>query len=169
MTLFLDRDGVLNRRLMGDYVKFEEEWEWLPNVLESLVIARNFFRHIIVVSNQQGVGKGLMTYAQTVAIFEKMKGEAAAAGVLIDAYYFCPHLANENCACRKPNIGMALQAQADFPEIDFSQSVMVGDSPSDIAFGKKLGMKTVGIGEEAGNADEVYDSLYAYLTNLIKK
>ena len=147
-TLFLDRDGVINRRLPGDYVKSWEEFEFLPGVKESLAKLSGIFGRIIIVTNQQGIGKGLMTEEGLKEIHQKMITEVEAAGGRIDAVYHCPGLAKDNPPCRKPNPGMGLQAQQDFPEIVFNKSVMVGDSPSDMEFGTSLGMNCLYVGEE---------------------
>jgi histidinol-phosphate phosphatase family protein len=150
-TLFLDRDGVINRRLPDAYVQHWEEFEFLPGVLEALAGFSRYFRHIFVVTNQQGIGKGLMSREELEAVHRRMLSEVEAAGGRIDGIFYCPHHKNLNCNCRKPAPGMALQAKAQFPEVDFSRSIIVGDSLSDMAFGKNLGMYTVlieGKGEE---------------------
>ena len=161
-TLFLDRDGVLNRRLVDDYVKHPGEFEWLPGVRDALVELRRRFARVVVVTNQQGVGKGLMTVADLAAVTERMEEEAAAVGVRFDGVYVCTALARDNDPCRKPGTGMALQARRDFPEIDFTRSIMVGDSPSDMAFGNKLGMRCIGIGERV-DVPERHPSLAAWV------
>ena len=145
-SLFLDRDGVINRRIVDDYVKRWEDFEFLPGVLESFSVFAKNFKHIFIVTNQQGVGKGLMTVEDVEAVHQKMKVAIENTACKIDGIYFCPALAAEQNPCRKPNIGMAHQAQADFPDVDFSKSIMVGDSPSDMEFGINAGMKTVFIG-----------------------
>ena len=142
-TLFLDRDGVINKKIDGDYVRNRQQFEILDGVKEALVVFRNFFRYIIIVTNQQGIGKGLFSEEDLKDIFSMMYDEFALAGIKIDSYYYCPHLKSEDCLCRKPKTGMANQAKADFPNIDFEHSIMVGDSLSDMAFGKALNMKTV--------------------------
>jgi histidinol-phosphate phosphatase family protein len=142
-SLFLDRDGVINRRISGDYVRGWEQFEFLPGVKDALRSLSEVFGKIIVVSNQQGVGKGLMDSEMVNEIHRKMVSETASAGGRIDAVFFCPALESEGSINRKPNIGMALQARKRFPEIRFRQSVMVGDSLSDMIFGKRVGMKTV--------------------------
>lgn len=147
-TLFLDRDGVINRRLPGHYVTHWEAFEWLPGVLPAIAAFSKLFARIVVVTNQQGIGKGLMSEAQLADIHRHMQKTVSAAGGRIDAVYFCPHLTSDKCNCRKPLSGMALQAKADFPAIDFSASVMAGDTSSDIQFGLNLGMTTVCIGSE---------------------
>ena len=160
-ALFLDRDGVLNRRLVGDYVKDPGEFEWLPGVLDALPVLRRRFRRMLVVTNQQGVGKGVMTSEDLGAVTDEMRRGAAAAGVHFDGVYVCTALAAAGDPCRKPGPGMAHQARADFPDIDFARSVMVGDSPSDMAFGRDLGMRCVGIGPRV-EVPERFDSLYAW-------
>ena len=142
-TLFLDRDGVINQRIPGRYVADIEEFVFLDGVLEAIRFFAENFGKIIVVTNQQGIGKGLMTDAQLNRVHAHMREQIERAGGRIDAIYYCPKLAKDKPECRKPNIGMARQAQADFPEIDFEQSIMVGDSVTDMEFGLKLNMKTV--------------------------
>jgi len=142
-TLFLDRDGVINQRTPGAYVTDIEEFEFIDGVLNALRFFATIFEKIVVVTNQQGVGKGLMTETQLVQIHRHMQAQIEQAGGRIDAIYYCPELAEDNPECRKPNTGMAHQAQADFPEIDFEKSIMVGDSATDMEFAFRLGMKTV--------------------------
>lgn len=158
-TLFLDRDGVLNRRLVDDYVKHPGEFEWLPGVLPALRLLRPRFGRVVVVTNQQGVGKGLMREADLHGIHDVMTAQAAEVGVHFDGIYVCTALAADEDPCRKPAPGMAYAAQADFADISFSRSVMVGDSPSDMAFGRGVGMHCVGIGRRV-REEEQYDSLY---------
>ena len=141
-TLFLDRDGVINRRIPDAYVTAVEDFVFYDDTKEAIAVFTQLFEHIIVVTNQQGIGKGLMTVAQLDVVHKYMIQEIATAGGRIDAVYYCPNLATENAPCRKPNPGMALQAQRDFPDIDFQQSIMVGDSLSDLQFGSDLDMMT---------------------------
>jgi len=145
-TLFLDRDGVINRRIVDDYVKSWEQFEFIEGVREAIAACTGKFGKILVVSNQQGVGKGLMTEKDVISIHKKMKEEVSRSGGMIDAVYFCPFLAEDHSLLRKPNVGMALKARKDFPALRFNKSVMVGDSLSDMVFGKRVGMKTVFIG-----------------------
>lgn len=142
-TLFLDRDGVINRRPVDDYVKSWDEFEFLPGVLEAIKILSAVFGRIIVVTNQQGIGKGLMTVEGLATIHQKMISEIEKNGGRVDAVYFCPNLKGENENCRKPGTAMAELAKKDFPEIDFRKSIMAGDMESDMFFGKNAGMKTV--------------------------
>lgn len=145
-SLFLDRDGVINKRIVDDYVKTPEEFEFLPGALEAIARFTKLFSHIFVVTNQQGIGKKIMTERNLSEIHTYMRKEIEKAGGKLSAIYFAPDIASKHNTLRKPQTGMGLQAKKDFPEIDFSKSIMVGDSESDILFGTNLGMKTIKIG-----------------------
>lgn len=142
-SLFLDRDGVINRRLPDAYVRNWEEFRFIEGVPEALALLGRHFGHLIVVTNQQGIGKKLMSVQDMEAVHRRMRQEIESAGGRIDAIYHCPGLAEEDPPCRKPNTGMARQAKRDFPEINFQHSVMVGDSLSDMEFGARLEMINV--------------------------
>lgn len=158
-TLFLDRDGVINKRIVEGYVKTVEEFIFNNGVLNTIKELSKIFGRIVVVTNQQGIGKGLMTEEDLKKVHDYMLREVKKSGGRIDNIYFAPKLASPTNELRKPNIGMALQAQKDFPEINFSKSVMIGDSPSDMAFGKNAGMKTIFVGKENELADECIQTL----------
>ncbi len=147
-TLFLDRDGVINVRFPGDYVKRVDEFEFLPDVKKAIAKFSSLFGRIVVVTNQQGIARGIYTHDDLKAIHDFMKSEVEKAGGKIDAVYYAPQRDFENSPMRKPGIGMALQAKKDFPEIDFSKSIMVGDSESDVKFGRAAGMKVVFLSNE---------------------
>lgn len=142
-TLFLDRDGVINKKLDGKYIKSVEEFEFEPGVLDLFPKFKIKFGKIIVVTNQQGIGKKLMTEKDLMKVHNFMKKEIDNVGGKIDGIYFAPQKALENSIMRKPGIGMALNAKRDFGTIDFNKSVMIGDSPTDIEMGNKLGMTTI--------------------------
>lgn len=150
-TLFLDRDGVINKRIPGDYVKTIEEFHFLPGVPKAIAQLSKIFGRIIVVTNQQGIGKGLYTREDLLAVHDHMMAGIEKAGGRIDAIYYAPQLASENSPMRKPGTGMAQKAKKDFPEIDFARSIMAGDSASDMEFASGSGMKAVFIGENAMN------------------
>lgn len=147
-SLFLDRDGVLNKRLMDDYIKIPEDFVWIEGVLERFPFLSGLFKRIVVVTNQQGIGKSLMSESDLEKIHEKMKSDVVKVGGRIDNIYFAPQLREENSYFRKPNIGMAVKAKKDFPDIKFKKSVMVGDTYNDMLFGKRMNMKTVLIAEQ---------------------
>ncbi|MCX6231817.1 MAG: HAD family hydrolase [Bacteroidetes bacterium] len=146
-TLFLDRDGVINHRLPDDYVKNTDEFKFLPHVLDALKIFNQQFGNIIVVTNQQGIGKGVMTETQLEIIHQHLLKQVKDNKGRIDCVYYCPDLKDIGSFCRKPNIGMGLKAKKEFKNINFKKSVMIGDSLSDMIFGKRLGMKTIFISE----------------------
>jgi D-glycero-D-manno-heptose 1,7-bisphosphate phosphatase len=152
-ALFLDRDGVINRRIPGDYVRRPEDFVFENGVLEALRQMSNHFGRIVVVTNQAGIGKGLFAAADLAAVHRKMLDEVGQAGGRMDRVYHCPHRSDMGCPCRKPAIGMAMQAQADFPDINFENAWMVGDSRSDMQFGQALGMKTALIAGKDEEAD----------------
>lgn len=139
--LFLDRDGILNKHLPGDYVRNWNMWEWLPGVLDAMTALAQRYQRIFIVTNQQGVGKGLMTEADLEDVHRHMLADIEAAGGRIDKVYVCTELESAHSINRKPEIGMALQAKIDFPEVDFHRSVMIGDSASDELFAQRSGMR----------------------------
>lgn len=150
-TLFLDRDGVINRKIENDYVKSLSEFDLLPGVLEAFYRFDQRFYKIIVVTNQQGIGKGLMTHENLHWIHNFLIEEVRKSNGELDAIFYCPHLQSDECLCRKPAPGMALQAKENFKNIDFSKSIIIGDSFSDMEFGRSLGMKTVFCGKAGGS------------------
>lgn len=161
-TLFLDRDGVINKKLENDYVKHWIEFEFIDGSIDAVKYLASVFGRIVVVTNQQGIGKRLYRIEDLELIHKNMLYEIAYHGGKIDKVYFSPHLHAENHPTRKPGIGMALNAKADYPEIDFTKSVVVGDSLSDMEFGRNAGMKTIFISEkkiEDPRIDFTYKSL----------
>ncbi len=141
-TLFLDRDGVINYEKEADYIRNAGEFRFYEGVPEAIGIFAGRFGRIFVVTNQKGIGKGLMTDKDLQDIHEVMLKEIEMNHGRIDRIYFCPDL-DETSPNRKPNPGMGFQAKADFPDIDFSRSLMVGNTMGDMKFGKSLGAKTI--------------------------
>ncbi len=142
-TLFLDRDGVINVRTPGDYVKTPTEFQPTEGLGEALRLLAPKFGRIIVVTNQAGVGKGLMRELELYSVHQKMFAFVASEGGRIDRAYHCPHRPDAGCTCRKPATGMAWLALADFPDIDFEDAWMVGDSVADMDFAQRLGIRSV--------------------------
>ena len=147
-TLFLDRDGIINRLIVGGYVTSWSEFDILPDFLESAPFLADIFGKIIIVTNQQCIYKKLLTKAGLKSIHNKMLLLVKKAGGRIDKVYFCPHGAADNCNCRKPKTGLLKQAKKDFPKIDFSKAVMVGDMAGDIGLAKNAGILGVFIGSK---------------------
>ena len=144
-TLFLDRDGVINVRKMGGYITNPSEFEFLPGVKEAISFFTGKFHKIIVVTNQQGISKGLMSESNLNEIHRYMINELKKENGVIDKCYFASELKSNEAKLRKPNSGMAYLAQIDFPTIDFKKSIMIGDTDTDVLFGINLGMKTIRI------------------------
>lgn len=142
-TLFLDRDGVINKNINGSYVLDWEQFEFLPGVLETLPKLTKIFSKIIVVTNQQCIAKKLITTHQLDEIHQNMMNMIELNRGRIDAVYYAPDMASPENVLRKPKNGMALLAQNDFPDINLNQAIMVGDKDSDMVFGKTSGMTTI--------------------------
>jgi len=166
-SLFLDRDGVINNRLPDDYVKRPDEFEFISGVTQAIEIFTIYFDPIVVITNQQGIGRGLMTHSQLNLVHSKMLDKVSESGGRIDAVFYSPDLKNTSSFTRKPAIGLALKARKQFPSINFKQSIMAGDSYSDILFGKRLGMVTVLIGTDKNVAFQCSDILDYSFPDLI--
>ncbi|RAJ82171.1 D-glycero-D-manno-heptose 1,7-bisphosphate phosphatase [Chitinophaga dinghuensis] len=142
MTLFLDRDGVINDEIKGGYVLQWDMFRFSDGVLQALGLLHHHFDRIVIVTNQRCIGRGLLTPTGLEDIHSHMLTEIRQHGGRIDKIYYCPDVNNDS-PCRKPQTGMASRAKEDFPEIDFSQAIMVGNTLGDMQFGRNLGMKTV--------------------------
>ena len=138
-TLFLDRDGVINDEKYLDYIHTWEEFKFYDGVKEALTIFAKKFGKIFIVTNQRGVAKGVTRLEDLELIHKNMVKEFEDAGGRIDKVYYSADFDNES-PNRKPNPGMGMQAKKDFPEIDFSKSIMIGNTLSDMKFGRNLNM-----------------------------
>ncbi len=138
--VFLDRDGVLNPHIPGGYLQSADALVVLPGVAQAVRRLNDAGLPVILISNQQGVGKGLMTLADLLAIEARM-AEALAheAGAHLDRCYYSTALASENSPRRKPGPGMLLEAAHDFG-LTLANTVFAGDSPTDIAAGHAAGV-----------------------------
>ncbi len=153
-SLFLDRDGVINKKLPGDYVKKWEEFEFLDGVPEAIKRFSEIFGKLFIVTNQQGIGKGIMTDRDLNILHNQMMDEIRYSEGRINKIYYSPYRDAEKSVFRKPNPGMARKAKIDFPDIEFNKSIMVGDSVSDLQFGKNAGMFTVFISTDENQIAE---------------
>jgi D-glycero-D-manno-heptose 1,7-bisphosphate phosphatase len=150
-TVFLDRDGVINRRLPGDYVKCWEEFAFLPRAKAALAMLSNAGLRLIVVTNQRGVARGVMTEAALQEIHRRMLAELNEAHASIAAVYSCIH-DEGRCDCRKPHIGLFLQARTQFPDLAFDEAVVIGDSLSDLEAGMRIGCRSYLVASRARSA-----------------
>jgi len=141
-TLFLDRDGVINHEKKDDYIRNWQEFKFYEGAKDAMKVFAKKFGIIIVVSNQRGIGKCLMTEDDLLDIHQNMQREIEDAGGRIDGIYYCTAV-DSKAIYRKPNPGMAFSAKRDFPEIDLDRSIIAGNKPSDMLFGKNAGMYSV--------------------------
>lgn len=141
-SIFLDRDGVINNERVGNYVLNWDEFHFSEGVLEAFSMLGRKFGHIFIVSNQRGIEKGLMTETDLLDIHARMLSEIGRTGTRVDKIYYCT-AKDDRCFHRKPNPGMAVQAFSEFQGVDPQKSIMVGNKPSDMRFGRSAGMHTV--------------------------
>lgn len=141
-TVLLDRDGVLNRRIPGGYVTRWVDFVFLPGVMETLGKLRTAGFQLVIVSNQAGVGKGVFTCTDLIQITQASLNELRKAGIVVEGAFFCLHSPSDACSCRKPRVGLLREAARILP-IDFSRSFLIGDSPSDIQAGERMGCTNI--------------------------
>jgi D-glycero-D-manno-heptose 1,7-bisphosphate phosphatase len=169
-TLFLDRDGVINHEKHLDYIHTWDEFTFYNGAKEAIAIFAKTFRHVIIVTNQRGIAKGVTKIEDLNLIHKNMIAAIEENGGRIDAVYFCPDMDSPN---RKPNPGMGLQAAQDFPDIDLSKVIMIGNTISDMQFGRNLGVQTIflptnhpEVDLKDEHIDAVYDSLIDFANDL---
>lgn len=168
-VVFLDRDGVINRRAQSHcYITVWEEVEILPGVYEAICKLKKAGYYIAVVSNQRGIARGICSREQIDRLHEKMLENFKRKGAVIDKIYICPHGEGE-CSCRKPNPGLLYMAEVDLwnekkERVDKKSSWMIGDFESDIEAGHAYGVKTIWIRDSENkmqiNTDYKAKSLY---------
>jgi D-glycero-D-manno-heptose 1,7-bisphosphate phosphatase len=152
--VILDRDGVLNREAEGGgYVRGPSEFHWLPGALEGLAMLRRAGLRLTVVTNQSGVGRGLMTLQQLAAVHARMQEDATAHEAALDAVLFCPHAPEEGCSCRKPAPGL-IEAAIERSGIPAADSIVVGDDERDLEAAARAGVAAVLIRTGKGGRTE---------------
>jgi D-glycero-D-manno-heptose 1,7-bisphosphate phosphatase len=168
--VFLDRDGVINRKAPeGAYVSRPRDFHLLPGADSAIAALNRSGRRVIVISNQRGVALGRYTREDVDALHAWLQEHLSAHGAQIDGFYYCPHDKNE-CECRKPKTGLFQQAFRDFPDASAANSIVIGDSLSDIQAARTLGLPSIfiqddpltqrpGSDQAAGLADAVCSSL----------
>jgi len=139
-TIFLDRDGTLNPD--PGYIRSSDQYELFPGVPQALARLKQAGARLIVVTNQSGVARGLLSLDDLDAIHQKLRRLLHEAGASLDAIYFCPHHPDEQCRCRKPNAGMIDQALRD-GGIDLSRSYLIGDQGRDMELAKRIGARSI--------------------------
>jgi D-glycero-D-manno-heptose 1,7-bisphosphate phosphatase len=159
-AIFLDRDGVIieNR---SDYVRTWEDVAFIPGALEALAeISRTEFA-IVIVTNQAGVGRGLISETVARSINQSVCEEIVRSGGRVDGMYLCPHTNDDDCECRKPKPGMLLQAAREH-DIDLSHSWMIGDALTDLQAGKAAGAQSLLVLTGRGTEQQTLHGLDGY-------
>ncbi len=157
--IFLDRDGVINKKAPEhDYIKKWEEFKFLPNVDTAIKLFNEAGFKVILITNQRGIARGIMSMDDLHIIHKKMCKELALKKAKIDDIFVCPHDIGQ-CTCRKPQIGLFLQAEQKY-QVDKEKSYMIGDSKTDIKAGKKYGVKTIALNTDSFGADLKFNNLF---------
>lgn len=171
-AIFLDRDGVINRKAKteDEYVTCWEKMKILSGVPEAITLLNRSGFHVVVVTNQRAVAKGLISIVELEAMHRRMCEYLASRGASVDAVYYCPHELQPPCECRKPSPGMLFEA-ARAHNIDLTASWMIGDSEKDVQAGVRAGCRTARVVREnhsiESNADIVADSLLSAIQKIL--
>lgn len=157
-TIFLDRDGVINRNsIPGDYVKTWDEFQFLPGALTAIALLTKAGFRLLVITNQACVSKGIVSWATVRDIHARMMQEVDRAGGHLEAVLCCPHIEGSGCGCRKPAPGLIRRAEAEY-RVDLERAILVGDSVRDVQTGAAVGVPTImvlsGIGRVADLVSE---------------
>lgn len=154
----MDRDGLINKKPPAHcYVTSWEQFEFLPGAVKAIQNLNDAGYLVLIVTNQRGIARGIMSEADVRLIHQSMCDALERQGARVDAVYFCPHDIGQ-CHCRKPDIGMFLQAEKDFP-IDRTHSWMIGDSDTDVLAGKNYGVKSIKTENLLDTVNEILDGV----------
>jgi D-glycero-D-manno-heptose 1,7-bisphosphate phosphatase len=137
---FLDRDGTIIAE--KDFIKRSDEIEFISGSIQAIKLLRDSGYKIVVISNQSGIGRGILTEKMVREVNESFLRTLREEGAPVDSLYFCPHHPEDNCDCRKPNTGM-IQKAAQEHQLDLKDAVVIGDKLADVKLGKNIGAKTV--------------------------
>lgn len=141
-AVFVDRDGVINEDVIGDYIKRWKDFRFIPGTVEALKQLHEAGFDIVIISNQAGIGDGVYPKTALDEITKKMLEHLKANGILIRGVYYCLHGKNADCDCRKPKTGLFKQAAHDIA-FDPSKTYFIGDKASDVEAGHRFGMRTL--------------------------
>ena len=139
-AVFLDRDGTIMQNV--SYLCDPDGVELLDGAAEALALLRQRGFALVIVSNQSGIGRGLLTFDDLASVHDRLMACLAERDVELDGVYYCPHAPWERCECRKPLPGLLLRAAREL-RLDLRRSFMVGDAPSDIEAGRRAGCRTI--------------------------
>jgi histidinol-phosphate phosphatase family protein len=171
-TLFLDRDGVINKPRVADYAKNPEEFEIIDGALEAIRVFNQFFKRVIIVTNQQGIHRGLMSETDLENVHLKLYNALKEEGIKYpDAVFFAPYLRVNQHNWRKPDVGMVTQSQTYFEDIYLDKCIMVGDSDGDMKLADNIGAIKIKVANSQfnfDNQDYTFDSLWLFAQYLTK-
>ena len=179
-AIFIDRDGTIN--IDKDYLTDPDKLEFIEGSPEAIALANKLGLKVVVISNQSGVARGLMTIEQVENVNARLVEMLKEHGAMVDAIYYCPHhpANGDVCTCRKPDIGMLIRAKEKF-DIDLASSFVVGDKWSDVKCGENAGafasLVLTGYGEtdyrrcidDRIKIDYLAKNLYDSITNFVQK
>lgn len=151
--VFIDRDGVINEDLIGDYIKRWEEFEFIPGTIESLKKLSDQGYEIVIISNQAGIGDGAYTEDALNQVTHKMLDALKQNSVDVKGVYYCLHGKDAGCECRKPKPGLFKQAAREI-QFDPSKTYFIGDKATDVEAGKRFGLKTIFVLTGHGTIDQ---------------
>ena len=138
-AVFLDRDGTIIYDI--GYIREPNRVELIPGVVQALEILQDNGFVLVIISNQSGVGRGIMNEADLIKVHDQLIEILENNGIYVKKSYYCMHAPREKCPCRKPKPDMLFKAAEELA-IDLSASFMVGDKPSDVEAGIKAGCRT---------------------------
>ncbi len=161
-TVFLDRDGVINKE-RNDYVKSISELEIFPDVAKNIELLKNAGFLVVVITNQSAINRGLITHEMVNQIHSSIQNYLKANGTYVDGFFYCPHKPDENCICRKPKSGLLNKAILEL-NIDVNSSWMIGDNDSDIEASTSIGCKAIKI-DNNFSLDNAVDKILNYRTS----
>lgn len=158
-AVFIDRDGTINQNKNG-YVHTKEEFEFTSSALKALKRLSKTDYFLFIVTNQSGIGRGMYSLKDFKKLTQWVEEELGKKGIEIKKTYYCPHSPENNCSCRKPGIGMFLDAVSDFG-ISLNDSWIIGDSDADIGAGRNANIKTIKIGIKTSSKNNLSPNFYA--------
>jgi len=158
-AVFIDRDGTINENKDG-YIHKIEDFEFTPNAINALKPLSKTEYKIIIITNQSGIGRGLYTEGDLTRLHQWMLDKFQKENIRVDKIYFCPHAPEDKCSCRKPEIGMLMQAVNDFGT-SMNDSWLIGDDPKDIIMGRMANVRTIKIGAKMPAKLKLQPNYYA--------
>ena len=165
-AVFLDRDGVINKE-RSDYVKTVSELEILSNISRSIKLLKDAGFLVIVITNQSAINRGLTTHENVKNVHNTIQEFLKKNGTAVDGFYYCPHISEENCFCRKPKPGLLQKAAQEF-DIELKSSWMIGNNDSDVEAAINAGCKAIKINTKKTLENAIFEILAANNEKILK-